>query len=423
LRREKSKKRLLLITLLDFRARPNDRTGHAIRALREHVEEVWLLCRAEPAVGGVATTIRNVLPLPTRIFREGNLTIVEYNPPLNYTTGYSEGGGGEVSRPRIKSALNLFGLIREFFVISTILYVSLRHLRGGFQLCIVETFWEGVVALFLRSIGKVRYLVFDDNDFNPGYMRNSLRRRWEIFWDTWCARRADLIITIGHLLADYWRERTGREVHVVPNGVDFNRFGVVDVKKNALPRHLMYVGTLSSSWVDFECIFGSMKQKIDEGVQLDLKIVGTGRDEYIEGLKTLIAELGLTEHVTFLGRVEYGELPDIMSRCDIGLAISPRNLLRRYAFPLKVVEWMAMGLPVIGNKGMEMERIIDHYRVGICIEPDVKEMTAALTRLMDDRDFFSTCRANAIAGSRDFDLEKLAAMRYDLLYRRFFQAD
>jgi glycosyltransferase involved in cell wall biosynthesis len=412
-------KRLLVMTILEYRERPNNRIQHTVNALESEFDEVWLICRARPDSGGIMARLRNILPLPTRVYREGKLRIIEYNPPLNYVEGYSASDSDEGNLTWLKSVINFLGLIREFFFIVTIGYVSLRYLRGSFYVCVVETFWEGIVAISLRRFRKVSFCVFDDNDFNPGYMSNSVRRRYETWMDGWCIRSSDLAVSVGYLLAAFWKEKTGRDLLVIPNGVDTELFKPGSGREKGDVTRLLYVGTLSMRWLDMGLVLDSIKLLIEEGANLALTVIGSGRRDYLDALDNEIRRRDLVDQIEFLGEVDHDELPSIMNTCDIGLAISPGNLLRRFAFPLKVLEYMAMGLPVIGNKGTETEWILEHYQAGVAVNPVQEELCAALRLLLEDRRYYTKCRTNAIAAVGDFDLEKLASLRRKEMVGRF----
>jgi glycosyltransferase involved in cell wall biosynthesis len=413
-------KKLLVMTLLDYREKPNNRIQHTVNALISEFDEVWLLCRCQPFTGGLLAKIKNILPLPVTYCIEGKLHILEYNPPFNYLGTYLAIGENHEGFGQLKSFINFVGVVREFLFSLVILYVTVRYLKGSFFLCIVETSWEGIVAIFLKKIGKIKYLVFDDNDFNPSFMRSKLRRKYTIFMEKYCIMSADLVIAVGHLLAEFWRKDTGKEILVIPNGVDTKKFRGIERSNKGESTSLVYVGTLSSSWVDMNLILKSLKVLLESKFIISLTVVGTANKSYIKSLQTRIRKDQLTEHIKILEAVKHDELPDILRQCDIGLAVSPANLLRHFAFPLKVVEYMAMGLPVVGNKETETEWIIEHYKAGISIDPVVEELCVALSRLIEDQSYYTQCRSNAVLGAQDFDLERLASLRRNEMVRRFF---
>jgi len=64
----------------------------------------------------------------------------------------------------------------------------------------------------------------------------------------------------------------------------------------------------------------------------------------------------------------------------VGIATFVPNELMNYAFMMKVVEYMAAGLPVIGKKIGETQRIIEKHDCGKIIHYKVEEFVEAATK-------------------------------------------
>jgi len=415
-------KRLLVMTILEYGARPNNRIHHTVRSLRSRFDEVVLLYRAAPREGGILTRAHNLLPAIQPTVRDGNLSMIEYNPPLNWVEwqDFSHGPARAESKVRrvIRELSNLFGLTRELCFIGFITLVSLIRLRGrSFDVCLVETAWEAIPALLLRKMKRVRFVVLDDNDFGPGYMQSALRRRWEVFLDKACIRSSDLVISAGYMLAGLWERETGRKVVVIPNGVDLRRFQGSVRQVNREAPSLVYVGNLSSSWMDFLVVFGAMSRLIKKYRNLTFHIIGDEGERRFRELREAAEERGVLENVRFLGRVSHQELPEVLSRFNIGLALMPSNLLRKYACPLKVTEYMALGLPVLTTRGVEAEYIVSKYQCGLCIGSDIEEIARAIDMLIEDEELYRGFSENCLKWASELDIEKLSEIRYREMMR------
>jgi glycosyltransferase involved in cell wall biosynthesis len=417
-------KRLLVITLLEYKYRPNNRLHHIINSLKKDYDEVYLLYRNMPARQGVFSRFINLIPRLKPVYKEENVSMIEYNPPLNWVEKYDFSHGPERKKDKkgviIRELSNLFGLLREFLFIVFILFTCLLRARGKkFDVCLVETPWEGISALLLRKLGWVKYVVLDDNDFGPGYMQNKLRRKWEIFLDVFCIRSSDLVICVGSLLADLWRGKTGREIVVIPNGVDLKRFNGKVRRVNRDFPTLVYVGNLSSSWMDFNAVFEAMSSLLERYQNLQFVIAGDEGEKRFQELKSAASDFGILENVDFLGRVSHQEVPDILSKCDIGLVLSPSNQLRKYAFPLKLPEYMAVGLPVIASKGVESEHIVDKYECGLCVGFEVDELKRAIETLIEDEDMYKRCSENGLDGAAHYNIDDLTRIRFETINSGF----
>ncbi len=413
-------RRLLVITILEYKARPNNRLHHTVNSLKKEFDEVYLLYRTEPSRLGGMDRIKNLIPWVSAVRFDGGVHEIEYNPPLNWVEKYDFAHGPErksdVTRRVIRQFSNLFGLLREFCFVTFIFFVCLLRLRGKeFTVCLVETSWEGISAMIMRSMRRVKYIVFDDNDFGPGYMQNVLRRKWEVFLDKTCIQSSDLVLCAGSRLADLWRRETGREVLVVPNGVDLRNFRGSVRKLNKKSPRTVYVGNLSSSWMDFQGAFEALAILRKKYPEISFDIIGNEGEARFAELRRAVGESGVTDAVRFHGKVMHDNIPDVLSKCDIGFALTPSNQLREYAFPLKVIEYMALGIPVIASKGVETERLIDRYRCGLCVGFEIDDLCMAIETLIEDEDLYREFSENGLKGALDFELDRVSKLRIDAI--------
>jgi glycosyltransferase involved in cell wall biosynthesis len=93
-----------------------------------------------------------------------------------------------------------------------------------------------------------------------------------------------------------------------------------------------------------------------------LEIVGGGADFTI--LKSIVDNLGLTNHVNFHGYVNYEEVVTVLRKADIFIMPSFFE-----ALGCVYLEAMACKVPVIGCKDQGIEEIIQNEINGICVSP------------------------------------------------------
>lgn len=156
-------------------------------------------------------------------------------------------------------------------------------------------------------------------------------------------RRATLVFTGGRSLFEAKRALHPR-VHAFPSSVDAAHFlparaGLPDpVDQRALPHpRLGY--------------FGVIDERMDTGLLLamaerrpDWQFIMLGPVVKIDP-----ADLPRRPNIAWLGRKEYGELPDYLANWDIGLMPFARNDATRFISPTKTPEYLAAGLPVVST--------------------------------------------------------------------------
>ncbi len=90
--------------------------------------------------------------------------------------------------------------------------------------------------------------------------------------------------------------------------------------------------------------------------------------------------------VTITGEIPLGHVPQYVRAMDVALAPYP-PLERFYFSPLKVLEYMAAGRPVVASAIGQVAELIRDGETGLLVPPgDVSALTAAVRRLASDRD-------------------------------------
>jgi glycosyltransferase involved in cell wall biosynthesis len=289
------------------------------------------------------------------------------------------------------------------------IYLNFRKkTHNYYTACIFFNYIYSFMSYRLKSIGKVESLIYDDIDYLPGYEK--LRNKFTVlrnityavakYREKLCVKRSDLIISVGKRLKTLRRKQGAKRIEVIPNGVNYNLMKKAQEKTDHPPT-LVFLGTVSYAWgVDLPLeALPIIKGKIDN---IRYLVIGDGPD--LKHIKQRVDDLGLDNIVFFLGKVGYEELPKYLAQSDIGVETSRFNEFRKYACPLKILEYMAAGLPVIVTKGGERELIIEESNAGRIIEFSEKEMASAVLEMFSDKSLFSSYSKNAVkyAEGRDW---------------------
>lgn len=112
-------------------------------------------------------------------------------------------------------------------------------------------------------------------------------------------------------------------------------------------------------------------------------VVGSG--DAADDVRKLATELGLDDRVEFAGFVEDTELIRIVGSADVCLAPEPKNALNDASTMIKVVEYMALGRPVVAYDLTETR--FSAAEAALYATPnDEHEFAACIERLLDDPD-------------------------------------
>lgn len=110
---------------------------------------------------------------------------------------------------------------------------------------------------------------------------------------------------------------------------------------------LLYHGTIAKER-GLDNLIYAIKVLIDRGVKnLSLWILGEGKDK--KPLQELTIQLGLQEYIVFLDPVPYHEVAKFIAASDACISPLPHHRWWVFQFPLKVIECLAVGKPVIAT--------------------------------------------------------------------------
>lgn len=417
-------KRLLIVTNLDFRYYDNNRVHHIVNQLQKRIEEVFLIYKVN--IHDKCSNVNKFqafLTLKTKCFRNENFTSIEVNPVPNHI-----GGLGlsilKLSNPYtvpssyfkrlLRKFMSLLGFVSDLGLLPSFFIAYLIHIRKKIDIFLGQGPWEVAFGLLLRRLGLVRMIVYDDFDYAPGYQQISkIRRRIVAHLEKMCLKKADLIVSVGDLLGGLREEQTGRKVTVIPNGVNLPLFQSAQYKV-LHPPTLIYTGFVSG-WAGLELIFNALQKVKKQFPNIRFLVLGHANLSYIEGLMNLRDEMELREHVFYLGKKPYREIVPYLKEGDIGMAVFRPVDLRKYAFSLKVIEYIAAGLPVITTKGTQSEDVVRKHDCGIAVDYSAEEVADALIQMLINKNWYSQLSENAKKAAEKYNWEELMEKYFNII--------
>src|SRR4028119_371222 len=168
-----------------------------------------------------------------------------------------------------------------------------------------------------------------------------------------CLEAADLILTPSGVTRDYLISRSVNpsKIRVIPNGVDIEIFSYLPQAKRS-PNNcfkMLYFGTVSA-WQGVNLAVEAMALANNE-FPTELTVIGQLKDYQIQALNKLAGKLDVTDKLKLLEPMSQAELVAHIHTADAivaPLTLNDRNLIQGCC-PLKVLEGMATGTPVIAS--------------------------------------------------------------------------
>lgn len=209
-------------------------------------------------------------------------------------------------------------------------------------------------------------------------------RRLEDF----CLARSDMVVCPAETIRSCLVERgvPPEKIRVIPNGA---------VPRSDLPRpegaparYLAYVGALQR-WQGLATLlkaFALLRDLADVSL-----VIGTGaRPRFARELRRLAARLGIEERIVWRHRLHPSEVASWLAHAELSvapLADCPRNV-RQGCCPLKILESMAVGTPVVASDLPAVRELVEDGVSGRLVVPDRPSELARAIRLLleyDDR--------------------------------------
>lgn len=382
--------------VLPDRFPPDVRVEKELAALESTVDEVTLLCPADPD-----RPRREVID-GTQVVRvsrpDDSIGSVRRNLRVALTAYRPAWGEAITARVNDVDAIH----VHDLLLAGTALRVGERHdvpvvldLHENYPEAVRQ--WRRADPTWWRSVPEVL-----DRVAYPIARHKRLERHW--------TKRADHVITVaaeakGHYVRDCVVPPTN--VSVVRNTVDLDAFdrdeapvGVgtadgdtrvnaeADVNANTDAEGgdefvVGYVGSFGPHrGLDDTIEAFARLREAEAAPDARLLLVGSGNEAFGRRLRALAADRGVADDVAFTGWVEFSSVPRYMAAMDVCLVPHASTPHTDTTVPHKLFQYMAMGKPVVVTDVPPLQRIVEETASGVVTTAgDPNSLAAALRRL------------------------------------------
>jgi glycosyltransferase involved in cell wall biosynthesis len=227
------------------------------------------------------------------------------------------------------------------------------------------------VLIDLLDPSLVVYHCVDDLAAQKGVDANNFREVEHRF-----VGHADLVLASAPSLSERLR-RISDHVVDAPNVADVDFFAtaldegpVDDAIGRLTPPRVVFVGAIVATKLDMELLAKLAELRREWSFAL-VGPIGAGDP------RTDVSVLRRQPNIHLLGARPYHELPDVLRAADAALIPYAVNPLTASVFPMKVYEYLAVGLPVVATPLPALAGVD-----GVTIAADAESAAAALERLM-----------------------------------------
>jgi len=212
-----------------------------------------------------------------------------------------------------------------------------------------------IVAIFFKLLGK--RFIFDHHDINPELYEAKFGKRdffykLMILFERLTYKSADISIATNESYKEIAIRRGGMDsdkVFVVRSGPSLERLKkvpAVEKLKNGREFLVGYVGVMGKQeGVDY--LLESIKHIVYNLKRTDIHFGLVGGGTEIDNLKKLADQFGISDYVTFTGRVPDKELLEMLNTADVCVNPDIANEMNDKSTMNKIMEYMALGKPIV----------------------------------------------------------------------------
>ena len=234
---------------------------------------------------------------------------------------------------------------------------------------------------------------------------------WLLYYpvEKWLSRYTDVLITVNK--EDYERAKSfkaGKVCYVPGVGIDLKKFNVGYVDKNEKREEigvhaddfvLLSVGELIPR-KNHEVVIWAMSVLKQADKLAHLEYVICGRGTYESELKNLAEELGVADHIHFLGYRT--DIAEICNCADLFVFMSHQEGL-----PVALMEAMACGLPAVCSDIRGNTDLIEDRKTGLIADNTPEEVAKAIETMRENENLREQVASAALQKIKQFDLSSV----------------
>jgi glycosyltransferase involved in cell wall biosynthesis len=227
---------------------------------------------------------------------------------------------------------------------------------------------------------------------------------------------ADHVFCADHNQQDYLVEYCGvarQKITVLMNLPNVDMFMPVTTEKRDDVFRIVYHGTIAHR-LGIDLIVRAVA-RVANRIPVELWIYGSG--DYLPEALELSSQLGLDGKVHFSRKFfPVEQIPQMVSGMDLGIIGNRRNLAcDRYMLPVKLLEYVYLGVPVVAPRLAVIARYFDDTMVRYYEPENLEQMADAIVELYQEREKREHLARTALMFYQDHNPQVQADRYLDLL--------
>jgi len=236
-------------------------------------------------------------------------------------------------------------------------------------------------------------LIFDYHDPSPElfeamFHRRGLIHRALIAVERSAQRTADVVMTVNEACAELVRDRGGipaDRAHVLVTCPDPRVFYPVAPRpelRRGKPHLVLWMGRMSEK-ENLPLLLDAAEYLVRDRGRADIAFAIVGRGDVVPELQREIERRGLTAAVELPGHADDRQLREWMSTADVCVSLDVHSPMNDRSLMVKVMEYMAMGRPIVQFPLHEMVRVCEDATL-YARDGDFRDLADKVCSIIDD---------------------------------------
>ena len=252
--------------------------------------------------------------------------------------------------------------------------------------------------LKIPSIVKI-----DDAIFTKASGIKILQRKIEKMINTKTLQNSSKILVVNEevkkIIHDYYKIKN-EKIFLVPNGVNISLF---EGEKIYNKKVILFSGAMyDHRGID---VLLEIALKVIKSIP-EVKFVLLGDGPELNKLKEIVHRKNISKNVIFKGWIDRDRIPMELKNATVGIGPLKLTTVTKNALPIKILEYMASGLPILAKKGTLPNDVLDNGKNGFLIDSN-KELEEKLIMLLNDLELNKHMSKKSIQMIQKFSWDKV----------------
>lgn len=216
------------------------------------------------------------------------------------------------------------------------------------------------------------------------------------------------------VLGDRWSSHGS----VTPIGVDEQFFNFKRMQKETHegPLRFVFVGMITRVR-RLDLLLEAAKLLLQRTSAFRLDMIGP--DSAQGYYHRLVDEMRLASVVRILPPVPYQQVPDTICDYDVAVAYVADVRDWKYQVTLKVLEYRALGLPIIASDNEPNREVVVHETNGLIVQNTPQAIADGMYRFIQEKELLADCSLNALNMRAGRTWNDVAKLHIDEVYKKY----